>query len=69
MFADMEKKFGGILKVIDGNQRAIPSATIKILKKIGSLNTNELKKLKKWDPEILFNHSNKKIGFIRSGNL
>ena len=66
MFADMKNKFGGILKVMDGNQRAIPSATINLLKKIGSLDKNELNKLKKWDPEILYNHSMKKIGKISS---
>ena len=64
MFADLKNKFGGILKVNDGNQRAIPSATINLLKKLKSLNTNELAKLKKWNPEILYNHSSKKIGKI-----
>ena len=64
MFADMNNHFGGILKVIDGNQRALPSATIKLLKKIKSINAKEYEKLNKLQSGILKNHSNVKIGKI-----
>ena len=66
LFSDMKNKYGGILKVKDGNNRAIPSATIKLLRNIKSITKNEVEKLKKWDPEFLYNHSNKKIGLIKS---
>ena len=69
LFSDMKNKYGGVLKVKDGNNRAIPAATLSLLKKIGSLNINELNKLKKWNPEILFNHSNKKVGMIKYLNI
>ena len=66
LFSDMKNKYGGILKVKDGNNRAIPSATIKLLRNIKSITKTEVEKLKKWDPEFLYNHSNKKIGLIKS---
>jgi len=69
MFADMKNNYGGIIKVKDGNNRAIPSAAIKLLRKIGSITKLEEKKLQKWCPEILFNHTKKKIGKIECKKL
>ena len=69
LFSDFKKKYGGILKVEDGNFRAIPSATIALLKKIGSINKFEEKKLVKWSSEKLYNHANTYVGLIRSKKL
>ena len=46
LFADIHNKYGGVIKVLDGNQRAIPSAAITLLKKIKSINASEQKKIK-----------------------
>ena len=56
MFADMKNNFGGILKVVDGNQRALPIATIELLKKIGSINKEECNELKKLQSSILYDN-------------
>ena len=64
MFADMKKKYGGIIKITDGNQRALPIITIKVLKKIGSINIKEYEKLNKLQPNTLFNHSKRIVGKI-----
>ena len=69
MFADLKNRYGGIIKVIDGNLRAVPSATIKLLKKIGSISKLEENKLKKWNPEIIYNHAKIKVGKISCSNL
>ena len=69
MFSDMKNHYGGILKVIDGNQRVIPTATVSLLKKIGSLKKNEEKKLTKWLTKILYNHAGKKIGAINCHSI
>ena len=69
MFSDLKNKYGGIIKVKDGNLRAIPSATIKLLKKIGSISKLEENKLKKWNPEAIYNHAKIKVGEISCSNL
>ena len=69
MFSDLKNKYGGIIKVKDGNLRAIPSATIKLLKKIGSISKLEENKLKKWNPETIYNHAKIKVGEISCPNL
>ena len=64
LFADTSKNFGGIIKIIDGNERAIPSVAIEIFIKLKMLLINEKKYLKKWSKKTLYNHANKKIGKI-----
>ncbi|MBI28802.1 MAG: hypothetical protein CFH21_00665 [Alphaproteobacteria bacterium MarineAlpha5_Bin11] len=69
LFADMKKKYGGVLKVEDGNNRAIPSAAISLLKKLKSISSSEERKLKKWNPELIYNFSKTKTGFIKCNKL
>ena len=38
---DFEKKIGGALKVLDGNNRAIPSIAMEVFLKLNLLNENE----------------------------
>ena len=64
LFAHKEKKVGGIIKVCDGDQRALPSIANKIFKKLKILNNTELKKLSKWSNEKIYNHAKKNIGQI-----
>ncbi|MDC0194880.1 asparaginase [Alphaproteobacteria bacterium] len=64
LFIDKDKKIGGIIKVSDGNNRALPSSANEIFKKLNILNKNELKELSKWTNEIISNHANQKIGKI-----
>ena len=64
MFAHKEKHIGGIIKVKDGNARALPSVTNEIFKKLNILNKKELNALSKWTNEKIYNHAKIKIGKI-----
>ena len=64
LFADFVKKIGGIIKIIDGNNRAIPSIVMQILLKLKMLKNTEYEKLSKWTNKLLFNHAKKNIGKI-----
>lgn len=64
LFADNRKGYGGIIKIIDGNERAIPPIAMKIFSKLKLLNNKEKEKLKKWEKPKLFNHAKKEIGEI-----
>ena len=64
LFAHKDKKIGGVIKVKDGNERALPSIANEIFRKLKILNKQELKKLSKWTNEKLSNHANINIGEI-----
>lgn len=64
LFADFKKKIGGVIKIIDGNNRAIPSITMQIFSHLKMLSNKEKKELSKWKKQILYNHSKKNIGKI-----
>jgi len=64
LFAHKEKKIGGVIKVKDGNERAIPSIANEILKKLSLINKKEAKVLSKWSNQTLLNHAKIKIGTI-----
>ena len=64
LFVHKEKKIGGVIKVIDGNERALPSIANEIFKKLNILNKKELKILSKWTKEKIFNHAQINIGNI-----
>ena len=64
LFAHKEKKIGGVIKVKDGNERALPSIANEIFKKLSLINKNESQKLSGWSNQIIKNHANKKIGTI-----
>ncbi len=65
MFSDFEKKYGGIIKVKDGNQRALPVVVIKLLNKIKSINKKEHYQLAFLQKNIVLNHKNIKVGTIQ----
>ena len=64
LFADFNKKIGGVIKILDGNNRAIPSIAMKIFLKLKLLSKNESKELNNWTIQKLFNHANKQVGKI-----
>ena len=66
LFVDISKKIGGIVKIEDGNERAIPSLAMKIFLKLNLLSNKEKKNLIKWSEQIIYNHAKKKVGKISS---
>ena len=64
LFINIQKEISGIIKITDGNERAIPISIINIFKKLKILNTEELKNLEKKEKFDLQNHAGKKIGRI-----
>ena len=57
---------GIALKILDGNFRAMPIATMKLLEHLELLNPVELEKLDKFRMEILRNHNQLEIGRIEA---
>ncbi len=66
LFAHIKKGIVGILKVKDGNERALPSAVYSLCKKFKILNREELDKFNSWIELNLFNHAKVKIGSINT---
>jgi len=64
LFADFIKKIGGVIKVIDGNDRARPSITMKIFSQFNLLSNKEKKLLQHWTVEKIYNHNKKNVGQI-----
>ena len=64
LFAHKEKKIGGVIKIKDGNERALPSVANEIFKKLSLINTEETQKLSCWTNQPLMNHAKIKIGNI-----
>ena len=66
IFAHKEKKIGGVIKVKDGNQRALPSVANEVFKKLSLLDKNESQALSIWSNQELMNHAKIKVGEIYS---
>ena len=66
IFSDLNKEITGIIKVVDGNERAIPSVIYNLFKKYKIMNLYELKKLKKFYNFQLINHAKINIGSIKT---
>ena len=64
MFAHLKKGISGVVKVTDGNERAIPITIMNIFKKLKIMNKSELRNLQRKEDFNLKNHAEKKIGFI-----
>ena len=65
LFIDIQKEISGVIKITDGNERAIPISIINIFKKLKIMNTEELKNLEKKEKFDLQNHAGRNIGRIR----
>lgn len=57
---------GLALKVLDGNSRALPVATIALLKKLVLITAGELESLKEYEKTVLKNHNGIHIGNIEA---
>ena len=64
LFAHLEKKIVGALKVKDGNSRALPIAMYSICKKFKLLSGNELIRFNEIFKDKIYNHANKKVGIM-----
>ena len=66
LFFHLKKEIFGILKVKDGNERALPSAMYTLMKKFRILNKEELSEFNSWNKTNLYNHAKIKIGNIKT---
>lgn len=66
LFLHLKKEIFGIFKVVDGNERALPSAIYTLFKKFKILNKEELKKFNLWNSFNIYNHAKFKIGKIET---
>lgn len=66
LFVHLKKGIFGILKVIDGNERALPSAVYALCKKFNIISKEELKIFNNWNEFSLYNHANAKVGDIKT---
>jgi len=66
LFIDLNKEIVGIIKVVDGNERVIPSIIFNIFKKLKIMNSTELKKLMKYYDFNIVNHAKIKVGSIKT---
>ena len=64
LFVDISKNIGGVIKIEDGNERAVPPLAIKIFIKLKLLSSNERGNLIKWSEQKLYNHAKKAVGKI-----
>jgi len=66
LFLDFKNKITGVIKVIDGNERALPSVVYNIFKKFKIFDNLQLKKLEKWSNFMINNHAKIKVGSIKT---
>jgi len=66
LFVDLARDIVGIIKVEDGNERAIPSVIFKLLKKLSIINSKEQSEFEKVYNFKLFNHANIEVGSIKT---
>ena len=66
LFIHLKKGIFGVLKVIDGNERVLPSAVCALFEKLKIIEKQDLRKLKKWSNLELQNHAKIKIGAIKT---
>ena len=64
LFVHLKKEIFGILKVKDGNERALSSAMNALLKKFKILDKEELNQFNSWNTSSMYNHAKIKIGSI-----
>ncbi len=64
LFVHLKKGISGVIKVSDGNERAIPITIINIFRKLKLMSNKELVNLEKKEQLYLKNHANKEIGYI-----
>ena len=66
LFLHLKKGIFGVLKVTDGNERALPSVVYTLFKNLNILSKDELKKFYSWNSFSLYNHAKIKIGKVKT---
>ena len=66
LFIHLKKNIFGILKVVDGNERVLPSVVYNLFRKLNILEKEELKKFKLWNNFKIQNHAKTNIGSIKT---
>jgi len=66
LFLHLQKGIFGILKVIDGNERALSSVIYNLCKKFKLLSKEELNNFILWDNFKLYNHAKIEVGKIKT---
>ena len=66
LFIDLKKGITGVIKVVDGNERAIPPLIYKLFKRFNIMNNKELNELKNYYNFEIVNHANIVVGSIES---
>jgi len=64
LFAHLSKKIVGVIKIKDGNERALPSVACSLFKKLNITSNEENKKLLFWINNEIKNHAKKITGNI-----
>ena len=66
LFIDLKNGITGVVKVVDGNERAIPPFIYKLFKKFKIMNSDELSKFKSYYNFQILNHANIAVGSIKT---
>ncbi len=69
LFVDLHKEIAGVIKVVDGNERAIPPVTFDLFKKLKIFNKKQQTEFKKQYNFQLKNHAKILIGSIKTNIL
>ena len=64
LFVHLTKGIAGVIKVNDGNERALPSVVYNLFSKLDIISKSKNLNLKKWHNNNLKNHAGKKVGDI-----
>jgi L-asparaginase II len=62
----LEKGWGVVVKISDGNRRAIPPVTLEVLRQMGILKRQELAKIENWTNPKVMNYQRKIVGYIKA---
>ncbi len=66
LFLDLKKGISGVVKVVDGNERAIPSIIFKLFKKLKIMDNKELNRFQKIYNFQITNHAKIVVGSIET---
>ncbi|HEX9916688.1 MAG TPA: asparaginase [candidate division Zixibacteria bacterium] len=62
----LEKGWGVVVKISDGNHRAIPPVALEALRQMGILKRQELAKIENWTNPKVKNYQGKIVGYIKA---
>ena len=66
LFTDLKKGISGVIKIVDGNERATPYLIYELFKKLKIMKKNELLKLEKFCKFDLTNHARIVVGRVNA---